>query len=53
MHIRPISYCIYRGEPFIPKEIEEFLDYLLEHPELEERRLTPADLYGEKAYGLI
>jgi 2-oxoglutarate ferredoxin oxidoreductase subunit alpha len=52
-HIRPISYCIYRGEPFIPKEIEEFLDHLLEHPELEEGRLTPADLYGEKAYGLI
>ncbi|WP_340694638.1 2-oxoacid:acceptor oxidoreductase subunit alpha [Hydrogenobacter thermophilus] len=52
-HIRPISYCIYRGEPFIPKEIEEFLEYLLENPHIEEGRLTPADLYGEKAYGLI
>lgn len=52
-HIRPVSYCIYRGEPFIPREIEEFLEYLLENPQLYEGRLTPTDLYGEKAYGLI
>ncbi|MFN3813919.1 MAG: 2-oxoacid:acceptor oxidoreductase subunit alpha [Aquificaceae bacterium] len=51
--IRPISYCVYRGEPFIPREIEEFIEYVFENPSLEEGVLTPSDLYGEKAYGLI
>ncbi len=51
--VKPVSYCIYRGEPFIPKEIEDFIEYLLENPQIEEGRLTPANLYGEKAYGLI
>ncbi|ADO45478.1 pyruvate flavodoxin/ferredoxin oxidoreductase domain protein [Hydrogenobacter thermophilus TK-6] len=51
--IRPISYCIYRGEPFIPREIEEFIEYVLENSYIEEGKFTPANLYGEKAYGLI
>ena len=53
-HIRPISFNIYRGEPMIPKEVEAFIDYLLEHPEIREGRLTAADIFGEeKVYGLI
>lgn len=52
-HVRPISYCVYRGEPFIPKEIEDLVVYLLENPTLTEGRLTPSHLYGEKSYGLI
>ncbi len=53
-HIRPITFNIYRGEPMIPKEVESFIDYLLEHPEITEGRLTASDIFGkEKVYGLI
>ena len=52
-HIRPISYNIYRGEPFIPKEIEDIVDFLMENQEITEGRFTPEHIYGEKAYGLI
>jgi len=52
--IRPITFNIYRGEPMIPSEVEGFIDYLLENPEITEGRLTAADVFGkERVYGLI
>ena len=52
--LRAVSFNIYRGEPIIPKEVEEFLNYLLEHPDLKEGRLTARDVFGEeRVYGLI
>ena len=53
-HIRPVTFNIYRGEPMIPSEVEGFIDYLLENPEITEGRLTAADVFGkERVYGLI
>ena len=53
-HIRPVSFNIYRGEPMIPREVEAFLEFLEENPEITEGRLTAADIFGEeKVYGLI
>ncbi len=38
----------------IPSEVEGFIDYLLENPEITEGRLTAADVFGkERVYGLI
>jgi len=53
-HIRPVTFNIYRGEPMIPSEVEGFINYLLENPEITEGRLTAADVFGkEKVHGLI
>ncbi len=51
--IDAVSFCIYRGEPMIPKEVEDFIDYLINNPEMFAGRLTPSDIYGEKSYGII
>ncbi|RLJ70405.1 2-oxoglutarate ferredoxin oxidoreductase subunit alpha [Hydrogenivirga caldilitoris] len=53
-HLRPITFNIYRGEPLIPKEVEAFLEFLIENPEVREGRFTAADIFGEeRVYGLI
>lgn len=51
-HIRPISFCVYRGEPILPKEIEDFVRFVID-ANIEEARITTEDIYGKKSVGLI
>ena len=51
-HIRPVSFCVYRGEPILPKEIEDFVRFVIDE-NIEEARITTEDIYGKKSVGLI